>query len=221
MSRTNLENDLNMTVEVKGHDVPSWMKKKYLVAEEWGHCFVGSKESTVRWVLEIGVGVIAGQVLNRGKWEDMHRSEIADMQEEIDDNSIVDVWQADFGDSITMVIELPDWAKPDAAVVQERDARTIPQDQVDVAERTLRSLWAHQRSRKAFDTVLTLRLSDAAKTLVGWAVTRNEDVLRRSHPFTRETMGWSIQRERAHDDSRRHVRKLPVSPESLSTGVMA
>ena len=83
------------------------MLMAYLLAENWGHCFVGSKESTVRWLLEIGVGVIAGQVLNGNRWEDMHRAEIADMQEEIDDNMIVDMWATEFEGEIVMVTDIP------------------------------------------------------------------------------------------------------------------
>lgn len=198
----------------KGQYLPEGAKPKYLVAEHWGHCFVGSKESTVRWVLEIGIGVICGQVLHGSRWEDMHRSEIADMQEEIDDNSIVENWTSEHEGSIEMVSELPAWASGNDPAEIQQDTRSVHPDQVAVAERTLRSLWNHQRARKQFDTVLTLRLSNPAATLVGWVVARNEEVLRRSHPFTQECAGWNIQRERAFDDTRRHVRNLPISPES-------
>lgn len=203
-----------MSEEAKGQYMPSWSKKQYLVAEDWGHYFVGWNESTVRWVLEIGVGVIAGQVLNGARWEDMRRSEIVDMQQEIDDNSVVEDWQTEYGGVIEMVTELPAWACGKQEVAIQHDHRSVQPDQVARAERTLRSLWDYQRAHKQFDTVLTLRFSDPAGTLVDWVVARGSQVLRRSHPFTQECFGWSIQRERAFDDTRRHVRNLPISPES-------
>jgi hypothetical protein len=85
---------------------------KYLKVESWGHCFVGSKESTVRWVCSIDeLGdptVIAGQCLNgMGKWEEMSRSEMADVQESIVDNDLV----SDFLDyGLEWTEKLPDWA---------------------------------------------------------------------------------------------------------------
>lgn len=287
----------------KGPHVPSGEKRKYLVAENWGHCFVGSKESTVRWVLEIGVGVIAGQVLNGGRWHDMHRSEIADMQEEIDDNNIVEMYATEHSGEIVLTEELPDWARPakdhfvsvtgalllmadgervhtftimggfhgcdidradlearivkaggacisdrcgmkhelmildqgrelfiecDRGRLQEcrdglraglnwpetQESRTVSTEQAALATKTLRQFWAQQRSRKELGTVLTLRLSNSGNTLVGWMVARTSTALRASHPFTRETMGWTIERERAFDDTSRHRRHLKVSPES-------
>ncbi|MBK6616458.1 hypothetical protein [Ottowia sp.] len=194
--------------EVDSRTKPSWLKKKYLLAETWSHCFVGSKESTVRWLLEIGVGVIAGQVLNGNRWEDMHRAEIADMQEEIDDNMIVDVWATEFEGEIVMVTDIPDWAR------DRETAGLVHASRSKQASETLRQLWAQQRSRRAFGTVLTLRLSNAEKTLVDWIVARTSGPLRKKNGFTQTHTGWSIERERAFDDTSRHRKHFSESPES-------
>ena len=98
-------------------------QRQYLVAASWGHCFVGSKESIVRWVLEIGAGVVAGQVLNAGRWHDMHKSEIDDVQEEIDDNSIVENYGTEHDGQIVLVEKLPFWAQqPTSDFVSVDDA---------------------------------------------------------------------------------------------------
>lgn len=197
--------------EVNSETKPSWLKKKYLLAENWGHCFVGSKESTVRWLLEIGVGVIAGQVLNGNRWEDMHRAEIADMQEEIDDNMIVDMWATEFEGEIVMVTDIPDWAR------DRETAGIVHAARSKLASDTLRQLWAQQRSRGTFGTVLTLRLSNAERTLVDWVVARTSEPLRKKNGFTQTQMGWVIERERAFDDEARLRMNFAVSPESLVT----
>lgn len=194
--------------DVKSQTKPSWLKKKYLLAENWGHCFVGSKESTVRWLLEIGVGVIAGQVRNGNRWEDMHRAEIADMQEEIDDNMIVDVWATEFEGEIVMVTDIPDWAR------DRETAGIVHAARSKQASETLRQLWAQQRSRGTFGTVLTLRLSNAEKTLVDWIVARTSEPLRKKNGFTQTHAGWYIERERAFDDTSKHRKHFSVSPES-------
>lgn len=202
-----------MLKDHKGQYLPAGTQPKYLVAEHWGHCFVGSKESTVRWVLEIGVGVIAGQVRRGSRWDDMHRSEIVDIQEEIDDNSVVEHWQTEHEGSIVMTTELPEWATRNS-VPPVDDYRSVLPVQAEAARKTMRRFWEYQRRRGKFDTVLTLRMSDPGGTLIGWVVARDPAVLRRTYPFTQETFGWDIRRERAHDDNRRHVRNLPISPES-------
>jgi hypothetical protein len=97
-----MENDLKKS---------SNKRKQYLVAAHWVHCFVGSKESTTRWAYEIGVGVVAGQVLNAGRWQDMHHSELKDVQESIDQNDIVETYASEYSSEIVLTGELPFWGE--------------------------------------------------------------------------------------------------------------
>jgi len=289
------------TENTPGQYVGPGKHRQYLVAKSWTHCFVGSRETNVRWVLEIGVGVIAGQVMKAGHCRNMHRSEIQDIQAEIDDNDIVKNYATEHAGDVLLIHELPEWARDQEQVSVEaalllmadgdlvhtftialgfqgcnidRDdleariatagiawvsqkcglkhdlmivdqgselfiecdpgriadrrvamrlgenwpekhaTRTVSQQQSELASTTLRQLWSHQRARNEFCSVLTLRMSDCAETLVGWIVARSSTALRASHPFTKETAGWVIQRERSFDDSNRHRRQLKVSPES-------
>lgn len=101
------------------------LAKNYMKADNWGHCFIGSRETIVRWVCSIDdqgdVTVIAGQCSDgRGGWEDMNRSEMKDVEESIIDNNLVD----DFpGYGLEMVSELPDWAlAAEDASLSERPA---------------------------------------------------------------------------------------------------
>lgn len=88
------------------------LSNQYMEAENWVHCFVGSKETNVRWVCSIDgqgdVKVVAGQCSNgRGGWEDMSVSEMRDVQESIIDNNLVEEF-SDFG--LQMTSSLPEWA---------------------------------------------------------------------------------------------------------------
>ena len=68
--------------------------------------------------------------------------------------------------------------------------------------------------KDSFGTVLTLRLSNAEKTLVDWIVARTSEPLRKKNGFTQTHAGWYIERERAFDDTSKHRKHFSVSPES-------
>lgn len=62
-----------------------------LVINEWGHCFVGSHETTVRWVFDITAKrVIAGDARHSGRWEMLSSSEMEDITESILDNNMAE-----------------------------------------------------------------------------------------------------------------------------------
>ncbi|CAN0019652.1 unnamed protein product, partial [Phaeothamnion confervicola] len=61
-----------------------------IVADGWGHCFVGSIETNTRWVFsrEDRRLLIAQVDLGAGRWEDLGVSEAGDLLESIIDNDI-------------------------------------------------------------------------------------------------------------------------------------
>lgn len=88
---------------------------KYLVAQHWIHCFVGSQESRTAWVLDITQRKLVCGFLNyRGRLELLDPSELADLQEGVEgnifdniDEGTIDEYYEDF---LEVMDELPDWA---------------------------------------------------------------------------------------------------------------
>lgn len=63
----------------------------FLKSEHYTHCFVGSKESTTRWVASLDsdpIHLLAAQVEVFGKWVDLHPSEMDDLAEDINQNQV-------------------------------------------------------------------------------------------------------------------------------------
>lgn len=85
----------------------------FLVAENWGHIFVGRTESTTRWVYRLGgehEGIVAGQVLSCNRWVDLKRISLEDLAESINDNDIPDTYREAWSTEVSATTELPDWA---------------------------------------------------------------------------------------------------------------
>lgn len=73
--------------------VPRW-----LVCEEYGHCFVGSKETRTRWAVDLETGkMVYAQSFGDTRWSDLHRDEIADLREDVMDVNEVRLNPEDFG----------------------------------------------------------------------------------------------------------------------------
>lgn len=82
----------------------------YLVSEGYGHCFVGKHESITRWAAHLDtepLQISAAQVLQGGKWVDLHGDELLDLQADVRDNE-VRTSPADFDAACSS--RWPDWA---------------------------------------------------------------------------------------------------------------
>lgn len=90
-------------------------RPQYLVATGWGHCFVGSQESTTRWVIDLEapeISIVKAQVLSGARWEDLSEDEQADLRESLVANE-VRLAAVEFG--LEYEWELPDWAEEEQA----------------------------------------------------------------------------------------------------------
>lgn len=81
---------------------------RYLVSDGWGHCFVGSKETLLRFVFDRQTdNFVACDAFVGGRWEACHRSERADLRESLEDNNVFENPQ-DSG-CVEEVAEVPEW----------------------------------------------------------------------------------------------------------------
>lgn len=86
--------------------------ERYLSHEGWGHCFVGSTESTTRWVIDLhGSNLVHAQVSSGRKWTEMSESEAIDLAESLSDNNVI----CEFA-NYTLNHSLPDWAASEHTV---------------------------------------------------------------------------------------------------------
>jgi len=84
--------------------VPRW-----LVSDEYGHCFVGSKETRTRWAVDLETGkMVYAQSFGETKWSDLHRDEVEDLREDVMDVNEVRLSPEDFGAVLRDVP--PTWA---------------------------------------------------------------------------------------------------------------
>ncbi|KWU19049.1 hypothetical protein [Burkholderia cenocepacia] len=81
--------------------------KRYLVCDGWAHCFVGSKESVLRFVIDLSTRqFVRCDALVRSKWEACDPSEKKDVMESLHDNDVfetVEDW------AMTLTDAVPEW----------------------------------------------------------------------------------------------------------------
>lgn len=87
----------------------------YLVAQNWSHIFVGKTDSITRWVYRLGSvdeGVVFAQILGEmGRWHQLDRVAISDLQESIHDNDIPDTYLTAWSSEVEAMPQLPAWAQ--------------------------------------------------------------------------------------------------------------
>jgi hypothetical protein len=90
-------------------------QNRYIVAEGWGHCFVGSAESEVDFVYDTLIDRIIYMRLRRSLgYERAHHSEIADVEDSVK-NANEHVLENPEDEGLEVSDELPDWAQKYAA----------------------------------------------------------------------------------------------------------
>lgn len=91
--------------------------KGYIVQAGWGHCFVGSGETIVRWVFDRQANaLVAGQRKTAMGWEDLSRIELEDLNESVVEVNAFAITPADTGFEGEVTEVLPDWAEPSATL---------------------------------------------------------------------------------------------------------
>lgn len=91
-----------LRVPVEGHF-------NYLYADGWGHCFVGSQESTVRWLYSYADNeVIYAEIKDAMGWRELSLSERQDLTESIVGTNEVPS-QLDEFDGVVVSHAFPDW----------------------------------------------------------------------------------------------------------------
>ena len=94
---------------------------RYVVAEGWGHIFIGATESTTRWAYDrIDEKLVSADVRSNSKWVALTASEATDLLESIHDN---DAGDAPENFDLQEVDALPEWASP--APSDQQYARSI------------------------------------------------------------------------------------------------
>lgn len=87
----------------------------YLVAHSWEHIFVGRTKSLTRWVFRLGgenEGVIWAQIRGEtGRWSDLDRVAMDDIEESVYDNSVPDDYEQ-WAPDVEVALQLPRWAAP-------------------------------------------------------------------------------------------------------------
>lgn len=87
----------------------------YLVAHSWEHIFIGKTRSITRWVFQFGgndEGVIRAQIRTEtGRWVDLDRVGMDDLEESVYDNSVPDDYEQ-WNPEVQMTLQLPSWAPP-------------------------------------------------------------------------------------------------------------
>lgn len=81
-----------------------------MVSDAWMHCFVGSRETLVRWAYDPRADRLVGQANNGGHWETLHPDELADLRAELDDNAVLVSPFAE--EEVQITREWPAWAGP-------------------------------------------------------------------------------------------------------------
>jgi hypothetical protein len=68
-----------------------------IASDHYGHCFIGSNESTTRWVADVSLlalgaenPILAAQVLGQGRWSDMDAVAVKDLLSDIRDNEVLE-----------------------------------------------------------------------------------------------------------------------------------
>lgn len=100
----------------------------YLSAAAWGHCFVGNRESTVRWLYAPSQNVVPYAEIRDGiKWDALSADEVADIHESLVDND-VSIQHHDF-DEVEYSDDIPSWV-PKTVAMKHVDAyiKTQPTD---------------------------------------------------------------------------------------------
>jgi hypothetical protein len=86
----------------------------YLVADRWGHIFIGKNESTTRWVFRLGgddEGVVHAQILGPlGRWTDLDGVAMKEIEESIYDNDIPDTYRKAWASEVRETLQPPTWA---------------------------------------------------------------------------------------------------------------
>lgn len=87
--------------------------ERYMSDEGWAHCFTGSTETTIRWVIDRHKGdLIHAQSYSGLKWVNLSLDEAKDVAQSLKDNEIMD----DFG-AYQLGNTLPNWAASSKAAL--------------------------------------------------------------------------------------------------------
>lgn len=93
--------------------------KKYLVADEWVHIFVGTRESYTLWVLDVEARkLVVGFVMEGHRCEALEGYLLADLQEDVEHNVLSEIDGGTFDAEEMGLIEtdtLPDWAQAEVS----------------------------------------------------------------------------------------------------------
>jgi hypothetical protein len=95
---------------------------RVLVSDAWMHCFVGSRETLVRWAYDPRTDHLVSQANNGGHWEPLHPEEQADLRAELVDNEVL---TSPFEqEDVTLSQKWPIWAgeRPSPAPLRRRPA---------------------------------------------------------------------------------------------------
>jgi hypothetical protein len=109
---------------------PATEKGRYLVADHWGHCFVGSKETIVSFVFDMEANRVTHMLVGG---ELAHRDEMADVTDSLL-NANEDVFDnpEEYG-SVGYDDELPDWAMPKTKQARPKAAPAVSGTTQDTA----------------------------------------------------------------------------------------
>lgn len=109
-------NDAHIDLAAEGgalKELLAAIKPRYLVAENYAHCFIGRTASTVRWVMDLESGELVDAYVDAGRnWRPLDRDAMRDLLEDLRDN---DVRTDPHGFGATWASALPSWAKRGAA----------------------------------------------------------------------------------------------------------
>lgn len=83
----------------------------FLISDAWMHCFVGTRETRVRWAYDPTADRLVAQAANGPGWETLHPRELADLREGLTDNDAF-TRPTDF-EEITSTATWPAWAEED------------------------------------------------------------------------------------------------------------
>ena len=80
-----MDDDATAAARALTHEIES-VVPRWLVSNEWEHCFVGSKATRTRWAVDLETAeMVHAQSFGDIKWSDLHRDEIADLRESVMD----------------------------------------------------------------------------------------------------------------------------------------
>lgn len=94
------------------------VKPRYVIADHWGHIFVGKQESTTRWAYDrFEDRLVNAEIQTAGRWSALTESAMKDLLESIHDND-ADGTPTDF--DLEETDTLPQWAQ--SALIADKPA---------------------------------------------------------------------------------------------------